>query len=407
MMKQKIISWLASHGLSLDNSEIIWAVLLFLVLIIACFLIDFIAKKLLLRFLTKLFTKTKNTWDDLLIDDKLFVPLAHIFPAILVYWSLPLIFSDFPSLIKVITKVSEGYIIVVVTVIFLAFLKIIKTVFSGYKAFKGKPIDSYFQLGKIFVYIFSGIFVLSILLDRSPLYFLSAFGAMTAIVLLIFKDTILGFVASIQISANDMIQVNDWVQMDKYQADGDVLSINLSTVKIKNFDNTITTVPTYAFISDSFKNWRGMQEAGGRRIKRSIKIKISSIKHCDNKALKEYQKIDLLKDYINQKQIEIGSGENTSNDRSTLINKRNLTNIGLFRKYCGEYLKSIENIHKDMTLMIRQLSPTELGLPIEIYCFTNTTEWVKYEEIQSDMFDHLLAVIPHFELEVFELEFNR
>src|SRR5690606_24553748 len=269
--------------------------------------------------------------------------------------------------------------------------------------FKNKPIASYFQLTRIIIYIAAGILVLSVLLGRSPVYFLGAFGAMTAILLLIFKDTILGLVASVQISTNDMIRVGDWVEMPKYNADGDVIAINLNTVKIKNWDKTITTVPTYYFISDSFKNWRGMQESGGRRIKRAIYINQSSVKFVDIALREKFKTFHLIKDFVNKRQVEIEQfNKEMGIDNNVLINGRRMTNIGVFRFYVEAYLKNHTAIRQDMSLMVRQLTPTEFGLPIEVYCFTNTIAWVAYEAIQSDIFDHLLAAARHFDLAVFQ-----
>jgi miniconductance mechanosensitive channel len=247
------------------------------------------------------------------------------------------------------------------------------------------------------------ILIIATLLDKDPLALLGALGALTAVLMLVFKDTILGLVASIQLSSHDMIRVGDWVSMPKYGTDGDVLEITLNTVKVQNWDKTISTIPTYAFISGSFKNWRGMTDSKGRRIKRSLNIDMTSIKFCTDEEIADYKKIELLKDYIESIQSEIVThNEINNNDKSSLLNGRNLTNIGLFREYGRQYLLGNENLSTDFTSMVRQLEPTENGLPIEVYCFSNNINWVEYERIQADIFDHLLSSVSTFGLEIFQ-----
>lgn len=404
-MKQEFIDWLIQKGISADNAESLWFVSLVLSLLLGTFISYFITQKVLLNIIAHFFKKTKNQWDDLLVEKKVLKPLAQIVPALFLFWATPYVFQSFPFITDIISKFSEVYIIIVVAVIVSLFLNAIKEILRTYEVFKSKPIDSYFQLIKIILYIIVGIFVLSILLDKSPIYFLSAFGAATAIILLVFKDTILGFVASIQISAHDMVRVGDWVQMDKYGADGNVLQITLNTVKIKNWDHTISTIPTYAFVSDSFRNWRGMEESGGRRIKRKIFLKPSSIRYCKEDDIESFKKFSILKSYIEEKQNEISAyNASLGIEKTTILNGRNLTNIGIFRKYTEIYLHQKKEIRKDMTLIVRQLEATEYGVPIEIYCFTNTTAWKEYEGIQSDIFDHLLAAVPQFNLELSQFQ---
>jgi len=288
--------------------------------------------------------------------------------------------------------------------VFISFFNALEYYFSNSKKFKDKPIESYFQLAKLIAYFIAGIFILSVLLGKSPIYLLSAFGAMTAIIMLIFKDTILGFVASIQIAANDMLRVDDWLEMSKYGADGDVIKITLNTVKVRNWDKTITTIPTYALVSESFKNWRGMEDTGARRIKRHIYIRPKSIEFVDVKMLDKFRHFQLLESYIIERQKEIEEYNSINNtDKKETINGRNLTNIGVFRKYGELYLLNHKEVNNDLTLMVRQLQSNQYGLPLEIYCFANTTEWVEYENIQSDIMDHLLASAESFGLEVYEL----
>src|SRR5690606_18092550 len=260
-----------------------------------------------------------------------------------------------------------------------------------------------FQLGRILIYIATGILVLSILMGKSPLVFLSAFGALSAALLLVFKDTILGLVASVQISSNDMIRVGDWIEMPKFNADGDVIAINLNTVKIRNWDKTVTTVPTYYFITDSFKNWRGMRETGGRRIKRSIYINLRSIKFVDPEMLERFKRFHLVTDYITTRQKEIEEYNTKYNiDTSTLINGRRMTNIGVFRRYAQTFLEAHPGVNQNLFVLVRQLQPDANGLPLEIYCFTKSVAWADYEGVQADIFDHLLAASSHFDLEVFQ-----
>jgi miniconductance mechanosensitive channel len=294
-------------------------------------------------------------------------------------------------------------ILLVIIWTIIALLAVFDEILSKSPIFMDKPITSYIQVLNIFVYFIGGILILSLLLGKSPFYFLGAMGAMTAILLLIFKDTILGFVASIQMSVYDIVRVGDWIAMPKYDADGDVMSINLSTVKVQNWDKTITTIPTYAFITDSFKNWRGMSNSGGRRIKRAIYLKVSSFCFCDDQMLEQFKKYALIKDYILQKEKEIKKTNSTLIDNeSNPVNSKSLSNIGVFRVYAENYILANPHINTEMTHMVRQLDPTSQGMPLEIYCFTYEKEWEKFEVVKSDIFDHLLTITSQFKLEVFE-----
>jgi len=406
-MNTKSIDWLTDWliGLGVEETSTMYLklVILLFILFIISYVTNLIVKKILIRSIRLVIKKTKTVWDDALVENKVFISLSHIAPAIVIYLTTPYIFEDFSGAIPYILRLVNAYISIVLIIVIINFLNTLKYYSENTKLFKDNPLDSYFQLVKIAIYIIGGIIVLSFLLNKSPLYFFSALGAMTVVLLLIFKDTILGFVASIQLSANDMIRIGDWVSKPKYGADGDVIEMNLTTIKIQNWDKTVTTIPTYAFISESFKNWRGMSESGGRRIKRSLNIKISSIKFCTLEMLERFKKFQLIKDYIEEKsnKIEEYNKENKI-DKSFLINGRHLTNIGIFRVYAEAYVKNNPDINLNMTCMVRQLLPTEKGLPIEIYTFSNRQEWVTYEGIMSDMFDHLIAAVPEFELEVFQ-----
>ncbi|MBC7748434.1 MAG: mechanosensitive ion channel family protein [Methylotenera sp.] len=362
-----------------------------------------ITKKLIVNAIHKLFLKTKMTWDDLLIEKKLFDKLAYIIPAVLVIFTVPSILVEYPKLSSYIVTLAMIVILLVIIWTIIALLAVFDIILSKSPIFRDKPITSYIQVLNIVVYFVGGILILSLLLGKSPFYFLGAMGAMTAILLLIFKDTILGFVASIQMSVYDMVRVGDWIAMPKYDADGDVMSINISTVKVQNWDKTITTIPTYAFITDSFKNWRGMSNSGGRRIKRAIYLKVSSFCFCDNQMLEQFKQYTLIRDYILQKEIEIKkSNSSLIDNESNPVNIKSLTNIGVFRVYAENYLLSNPKINTEMTTMVRQLDPTSQGMPLEIYCFTYEKEWEKHEVIKSDIFDHLLTITSQFQLEVFE-----
>ncbi len=378
-----------------------------LILLIGLFLINFIlfyiTKRVVVGSIHSLFAKTKVTWDDILVKRKVLDKFAFIIPALFTVFAAPYVFGDFPNLTKYVVLISDVFIVGVIIASINALLSVFDEILSTSKIFKDKPITSYIQVVKILVYFMGGIMILSLVLGKSPFYFLGAMGAMTAIILLIFKDTILGFVASIQMSVYDMIRVGDWISMPKYDADGEVMLINLNTVKIQNWDKTITTIPTHAFITDSFKNWRGMSDSGGRRIKRAIHLKMSSFKFCDELMLNRFKKYRLIKEYINEKEAEINLHNAQLIDKeSVIVNIRRLSNIGVFRIYAEQYIKANKNINQEMTLMVRQLEPTSKGLPLEIYCFSSNTELIAYERIIADIFDHLLTVIPEFDLEIFE-----
>ena len=362
-----------------------------------------ITRKLLRKLVEGFIRKTHTRWDDLLLKHKFFKTTASVVAVIILNATYPTIFEDFPKWQPFFQKIVEIYFLYVVIQIIVSFLKGSEEYLSESEMFIEKPIASYFQLARILLYIGGFVLVLSILLGKSPLYFLGAFGAMSVVLLLVFKDTILGLVASIQISANDMVRVGDWVEMPKYNADGDVLAINLNTVKVMNWDKTITTIPTHYFITDSFKNWRGMQQSGGRRIKRTLNINMATVRFVDAEMREKFKKYHLITNYISERQSEIELfNASNSVDTSSLINGRRMTNIGVFRNYIDAYLKRHPGINQEMTLLVRQLESTQFGVPIEIYCFTSSVKWADYEEAQSDIFDHLFASARHFGLEIFQ-----
>lgn len=379
------------------------ALLFLMVLGIICAIAYYVTKSIIINNIYKVFKRTSIKWDDTLAETKALDNLAHIVPAIFVRIMAPLIFSDFEWLLPLVIKLTDSYLVIVGVSVVIAFLRVGEYTLSKVPAFKDKPIASYFQLIRIILYFVAFILVLSILLEKSPIYFLSAFGAMTAIMMLIFKDTILGLVASVQMSTNDMIRVGDWVEMPKFNADGDVVEINLHTVKVQNFDKTITTIPTYYFLSESFKNWRGMQQTGGRRIKRAIYVDVNSVKFVDAEMREKLKKYHLITDYVSDRQKEIETYNIENNiDTSFLINGRRMTNLGVYREYIVSYLKNHPRIRQDMSIMVRQLANEHKGIPLEVYCFTNTVIWREYEGIQSDIFDHLYSTASFFDIDIFQ-----
>ena len=398
-----MLNFLTSEGLELEMAHYVLLGIGSFYLLLVCLLGNFVTKKFIVQGIRKLIENSKNDWDDILLEKKVFHSLSALVPLILIqYLSVPILshFSFLIPFVHIVVKVSMVLVIASVMV------KALKTLDEGSKRvdyFKDKPIGSYVQLANIMIYVVAAILISAAILNRDPFALLGALGALTAVLMLVFKDTILGLVASIQLSSHDMVRVGDWVSMPKYGADGDVLEITLNTVKIQNWDKTISTIPTYAFISGSFKNWRGMTDSKGRRIKRSLNINMTSIRFCTDEEIEQYKSVELLKDYIESIQSEITSHNNTNtHDKSSFLNGRNLTNIGLFRQYAHQYLLANENLRMDLTLMVRQLEPTENGLPIEVYCFSNNIEWVEYEGIQADIFDHLLSSISNFGLEIFQ-----
>ncbi len=407
IMMDKIELWLEqfliNSGISEASASYFRLGILLFATVLISFLIFWITKKIIQKYIYALVKKSPITWDDFLADHQVLNNIAHLIPALFFRQMVTMIFMDWPETVPVVIKLTDAYLIFVGMTIVISFLKVTEFVLSQSEAFREKPLSSYFQLIRIILYITTGILVLSVILGKSPIYFLSAFGAMTAILLLVFKDTILGLVASVQMSSNDMVRVGDWVEMPKFNADGTVLAINLNTVKIQNFDRTITTIPTYFFITDSFKNWRGMVESGGRRIKRSIFVNTHTIRFVNPEFREELKKIHLIKDYITKRQqeIELYNKENQV-DTSVLINGRRMTNIGVFRKYIQSYLQSHPRIRQNMIILVRQLTIEDRGVPIELYCFTNTTVWAEYEEIQSDIFDHILSAAAFFGLDLYQ-----
>ena len=401
-MDNIVYQTLLDSGMTDTTARIITYGTTTLVIVILTVLATWFVRSKLLSAVVRFIRDNKYNWDDSLIKYNLFQRLSWYVPIITFFLAQDLLLpTDHPWAIMARRVILTGFVIVTVRCT-IALLSAVNEIYSSIR--KGKaPIRGYIDAAKIITYIMGAIFILAILTNRSPWGLLSVLGGLTAITMLVFKDTILGFVASVQLSGTDMVRVGDWLEMPSYGADGDVIDISIHTVKVQNWDKTITTIPTYALIANSFKNWRGMSESGGRRIKRSFNIDMNSIRFVTDEELENLRKIDLLSSYVENRQEEIEQ-YNTANsiDTSILINGRRQTNIGIFRAYIIAYLKQNPKIHKNMTFLVRHLQPGENGLPVEIYVFSNDQVWANYEAIQADIFDHLLAALPIFDLRIFQ-----
>ena len=398
------VSLLIDQGSSSFWAELLSRILIFFILFVLSSLIYWISKKVIISLLYKISENTKTHFDDLLIKNKAAKRLSYLFPILFLYQFLPEIFSTNQAVYALLKNVLEALSIVILINLIRALLKTISTYIKIFPSFKDKPIDSYIQVVMIFLWFIGGILILSVLTGKDIGTFLTTLGALSAVLLFVFKDTILGFVASVQITVNDTVRIGDWVTMPGNNADGDVISISLSAVQIQNFDNTITSIPTYKLLSDAFINWRGMSNSDGRRIKRSLLIKVSSVRFFMSEEILEIEKIERIRPFIQKRKKEIEtSNRKEKNNKNLLINGRNFTNIGLFRNYAEAYLEEHPMVNSNMTVMCRQLSPTSQGIPLEIYVFCIDKDWKKYEHIAADIFDHLLAATKYFNLECFEL----
>ncbi len=395
--------WLKNLGWS--ETVIEWAVrsAVFLVLILLAFVAHFVARAVLLRILPILARRSPFTWDDIMIKAGVFQFLPHLVPALVLYGFTPLLFEGYESVGALTQRLALIYMLSIGLFTVFALSDALITIFGNMQALRRLPLRSFAQVVKIITFFLAFIMTLSILVGKSPLILVGGLGAMAAILMLVFKDPILGFVAGIQLSANNMLQVGDWIEMPKYGADGDVIDIALTTIKVQNWDKTITTIPAYALISDAFINWRGMSESGGRRIKRSIFIDMTSIRFCTPEMLAGFRRFRLLRGYLEKKEAELAEFNCKLGEDDADCNGRRLTNIGTFRAYVAAYLRQHPKISQDMTFLVRHLQPTDKGLPIEIYVFSNDQVWANYEGIQADIFDHILAVLPHFGLRIFQV----
>jgi miniconductance mechanosensitive channel len=395
----QLIAW----GIDERWASYVNLLVLILVTVIGVYVVHFIVWRILRQILIW-FGNEKRPFLGYLKNNRFARSLALVAPAGLIKASIPIVFDNYPSFIKPLDALLDIYIVFMIIAIIMSVLNAVGDNLRENTSFGNRPISSYLQVVKIIFYLFGAIIIFSKLTGKDPVAFFSVMGAASAILLLMFKDTIMGFVASIQVTTNDMVRIGDWIEMPKYGADGDVIEMTLTTVKVQNWDKTITTLPTHVLITDSFKNWQGMREFGGRRLKRSIMIKQSTIRYIKDDELDRFKAIQGIRDFITERKLEIDlHNERIGADRRIPVNGRNLTNAGLFRKYATWYIENHPGVHKDKTIMVRQLAPTEHGLPFELYLFTNTVAWVGYESIAGDIFDHLIAAVKYFDLEIFEV----
>ncbi|MFC2151781.1 mechanosensitive ion channel family protein [Bacteroidota bacterium] len=401
-LKELLISWGLSEQLAILTKNIFVVI----AIIIISFLAYFITKRILIKIIRGFVKRSKIKWDDILINQNILRRFSHLIPALIIYFFSKNGLIEYPNISTFIQTGAYIYIILIGMLILDSFLSALNEIYSTLPASKERPIKGYIQSIKIVIYFIGVIVIISVIIGKSPTKLLASLGAIAAILILIFKDTILGLVSGIQLTANQMVKIGDWISMPSRSADGTVLEITLNTVKVQNWDRTISTIPTYALISESFQNWKGMEESEGRRIARSVNIDLKSIKFCDHEMLEKFKKIKLIENYVTEKQDEIDEYNKTLNlDDNDKVSRRNLTNIGVFRKYIEIYLDIHPKIlGKDSgyTLIVRHLQPTEKGLPVQIYCFSKDQAWAKYELVQADIFDHILAVVPEFELSIYQ-----
>ncbi len=398
-MEETIYQWLVQLGLSESWALILRRVVVGVIVIVIAIVANYVFRRIILETVKRVVSRTSTTWDDALLRRRVFHRLSHLAPAVVVFVSA----SMFPAYQQHIERLSYVYMILVGVFVLNAMLNAFVDIYNSYDISRHRPVKGYVQLVQIVIAIFVGVYVVALLINRDPWPLLTGLGAMTAILLLVFKDTILGLVASVQLTTNDMVRIGDWIEMPKYGADGDVIDVTLHTVKVQNWDKTITTIPSYALISDSFRNWRGMQESGGRRIKRAVNIDMSTVKFCTKEMLDRFEQYQLITEYVRRRREEIAAYNRERGVNATyLVNGRNMTNLGTFRAYVAAYLRNHPKVHQDMTFLIRYLAPGDNGLPLEIYVFSNDLAWANYENIQADIFDHILAVLPYFDLRAFQ-----
>ncbi|CAM3598226.1 MULTISPECIES: mechanosensitive ion channel family protein [Saccharibacillus] len=389
------------EGYGMSETMIVYVSNIVMVLFIAAISIiaNLITKKIVLTVISRVVSKYRHNWSQIVLEKNVLHRLSHLVPAIIIYFSA----WSFPIYQVLIERLAAVYMIAVTIMVINALLNAFDEIYRSFEVSKVRPIKGYIQVMKIVLFIIGGILIVAGLIGQNPLIILSGLGALSAVLMLVFKDSILGLVAGIQLSSNDMVRVGDWIEMPNYNADGDVVDITLNTVKVMNFDKTITMIPSYALISDSFRNWRSMQLSGGRRIKRSVQVDTTSIGFCTDEMIAEFKKIHYLSDYVTSRLQEIEDYNREHRiDRGSKVNGRSLTNVGVFREYIHQYLRHHPKIHQEMTLIVRQLAPGDNGLPLEIYAFSNDTAWAVYESVQADIFDHIFAVAPIFGLRLFQ-----
>lgn len=390
-------------GLGKSLSVLVVSLIMVITVVFLSWLAYVVARFFIDRIVTVVVRKSKFKWDDIFLDNKVFTRLSHFAPAVVIYMMAGLALDPYPGWLEFVQKLTYLYMIIAGMLFLFSFVNAWHKIYQTLPIAEHRHIKGYLQLLKIFIGFIALLIGISVIFNKDLTTLIAGLGAMAAVLLLIFKDTILGLVASVQLSANNMVRIGDWISMPSRGADGTVLDITLNTVKVENFDKTIVTVPTYSLVQESFQNWSGMERSGGRRIKRAIHIDVRSINFLDKEQINGFKKIQILRDYIDHKEKDLEDYNKEHNiDNSVLINGRRMTNVGTFRAYINAYLEQHPNIHNDMTFLVRQLPVTEKGLPIEIYVFSKIQEWAKYEAIQADIFDHLLAVVPEFGLRIFQ-----
>ena len=401
-MKSMLIEWIQTFPYLVPYQALILASVNTTLIIVLAVIAYLITKRLVVSLIKALIIKSQSKVDDILLKRKVFDRLSMLVPIFVVYKLIPSALSAYPSIATVVLAIISIYAVIIITLAVDSILNALLDIYHTFEISKRVPIQSFAQVARLLLYFVCIIFIVSIIVGESPLKLFAGLGAMTAVLMLVFKDSILGFVAGLQLSYNRMVNLGDWVDIPQHNASGDILEIGLTTVKVQNFDNTITTVPTQALINESFKNWRGMQESDGRRIKRSIYIDVNSVSFCNEERMTRYSKINFIKEYIDEKQKELDVYNEKLNVKESLVNGRRITNIGTFRAYIVAYLKNHPKINQRLTLLVRQLATSDSGVPIEIYAFSADKNWTNYETIQADIFDHLFAVAKEFDLKLFQ-----
>ena len=395
--------WLIGQGLSGDAAGLLMLVADMGMVLVLAFIADTMTRRVVVRYAQRVASRSLAHWDDHIARHRVLVRLSHVSPAVVVYYLAIPALADYPQVQLVVRQLSLIFMIATVALAVDGSLNAVTEIVRATGRARGLPVTGVAQVAKLLLFGIAAISVISLVLNRSPLLMLSGLGAVSAVLMLVFRDAILGFVAGIQISVNDMVHRGDWIEMPSHGADGDVIEVGLTTVKVQNFDKTICTIPTYALISESFRNWRGMSESGGRRIKRAISIDMNSVRFCTEEMLARYTRIRYIAEHVEKKRAAVENWNAEQGiDRADYANGRRLTNLGTFRAYIVAYLHHHPMVHDDMTFLIRYLAPTEHGLPIEVFVFSRDQDWVRYETIQADIFDHLLAIVPEFDLRVFQ-----
>jgi len=399
---EKFETWFSAELGLQQVAPIVMDLIVLAVLVVLAVIANYLAKRFILKLVEHFAARSSTDWDDVLVKRKFFRRLSHFAPALVIYLMSSVFFENETAVI-VTRRIAEIYMLFVTIFAIDAFLSSVVDIYHSYDTAREVPVRIIVQVAKILLYAIIAIIILSTVIGKSPAFFIGGLGAMAAVLMLIFKDPILGLAAGIQLSANNMVRVGDWIEMPKFGADGDVIDISLTTVKVQNWDKTIVTIPTFALVSDGVKNWRGMSESGGRRIKRSVYIDMTSVKFCTQEMIEKFSKIQYLSNYVLDKKKELSDfNEQRNIDNTILVNGRRMTNLGTFRAYLVSYLKDHPKINKNLTFLVRQLDPGPTGIPIEVYVFSSDQVWANYEAIQADIFDHILAVIPEFDLRVYQ-----